>query len=282
MRAITIHATRPTPPPTGYVLPTGVGNFWRQRWDEQIPPDHVVRESADNVNGGTPATRVTVEGEFVPLNREHQHWLIEEVWFNAAPPAWVTEYKNTRPERRASTTLGQKFANWSDSGLAWFNHEHGSDVRAVYDLFLNLKKPDGSPNSPIAKQMLGSAGNLVLQAGAIYKDGKGTEYVPCKALRPNELPSWNELLLMPWVFNVCTTQRWAEMGSYGYHMVNPFPQLTTPKPEGKVYDVPLILVSNNGIITFKKDLLSPVAAGTKVPCPYNPYRKFGDPLAVWN
>ena len=282
MRSITIHATRPVPPPIGYVLPTGIGNFWRLRWDEEIPPDYKVRDSAYNKNGGTAATRITKEGAFVPFDEAHQYWLVDEVWCNAAPPAWVAEYKAAPKNRKADTMLGKKFARWSHSTLAWFNHQHGSDVRAVYPLGLNPDKADGTPNTPIAQQMLGSAGNVVLQVAPEYTGNQGVIWVPCKALKPSELPSWSELLQTPWVWNFCTVQRSVEVEANGLHRVNPFPELTTPAPEGKVYDVPLILTSPNGIITFNKNLLSPVAAGTKVPCPYNPYRKFGTPLSVWN
>jgi hypothetical protein len=268
------------PEPSGFVLPSGLGQYWRLRWDEEIPPENVVRPSAYNVNGGTPATRTTKEGAFVPFYQEHQTWLFEEVWFNMAPPKWVAEHKATRLEKQQYTTLARKFLTWSHSKLAWFNHQHGSDVRAFYPLGVNLKKLDGSPNTPIAQQMLGSAGNLVLQVAASYKDGKGITWVPCKALKPNELPAWNQLKYMPWVINCCTVQRSVEIEANGLHRVNPFPELTMEN--GLVYDVPLILTSLNGIITFNQNMLEPVAAGSKVPCPYNPYRKFGPALNVWN
>lgn len=268
------------PTPQGFGLPSGMGQYWRLRWDEQIPPENVVRPSAFNKNGGTPATRTTKEGAFVEFDEARQYWLFDEVWFNMAPPEWVAEYQATRPEKRQYTTLARKFLTWSHSRLAWFNHGHGSDVRAFYPLGVNLKKLDGSPNTPIAQQMLGSAGSLVLQVGPEYEGNRGVTWVPCKALKPDELPSWEELRWMPWVINCCTVQRSVEIEANGLHRVNPFPELTMEN--GLVYDVPLILTSKNGIITFNKKMLEPVPAGAKVPCPYNPERGFGPALRHWN
>jgi len=270
----------PPPPSPQFVLPSGVGQFWRLRWDEEIPPEFKVRESAYNKNGGTPATRITKEGKFIPMDRDHQEWRVNVVWRNCAPPAWVEEYDETAEDKRADTKFARSFLSFFHSKLAWTNHGHGSDVRAVYPWGLHLKKADGSPNSPMSQQMLGAAGNVVLQVADEYEEHRET-WVPCKALRPDELPTWDELLNMPWVMNCSTVQRSKELGENGIHRVNRFPQLTV-LPDGPEYDVPLILLSDNGVITFNKNLLSPVDAGKPVPCPYNPTRKFAPPLNYWN
>jgi hypothetical protein len=255
-----------------------MGQFWRLRWDDEIPPEYEVRGSAYNQNGGTPATRTSREGAFVPLDEAHQDWLFNEVWRNCAPPEWVVEYDAARDDKKVDTMLARKFCSWSHSKIAWFNHGHGSDVRAVYPLGLNLKKPDGTVNAPMAKQMLGSAGNIVLQAGPEIKTGSSV-FIPCMALKTNELIPWDELKYMPWVLNICTIQR-IEMEANGHHKVNDWDQLTLDN--GLVYNVPLLTLSPNGIITFDKNMLSPVAAGSKVPSPCNPARKFGPALREWN
>jgi len=275
----TVHSS-PAPVTSGFVLPPGMGQFWRLKWDDEIGPAYVVRPSAYNVNGGTPASRTSKEGAFVPLDADHQNWLFFDVWMSCAPPEWVEEYWNTPPDKRNDTMLVKKFLSWAHSKVAWFNHEHGSDVRAVYPCNLHLKKLDGTPNTPMAKQMLGSAGSVVLQIAPEYEDGKGIVWVPCKALRPNELIPWKQLRLMPWVLNVCTVQR-IEMEANGHHRVNDFDQLTV-KPSGLVYNVPLITLSLNGVITFNRNMLSPLTANSKVPSPCNLPRKFGPALAHWN
>jgi len=265
-------------PPSGFVLPPGLGQFWRLRWDDEIPPEYAVRESAYNKNGGTPATRITKEGTFVRMDEAHQNWRFHVVWRNCAPPAWVEEYDAASADKIAKTMLAKKFIAFFDSRLAWTNHGHGSDVRAVYPLGLHLTRADGTPNEGMSQQMLAAAGNVVLQVGLEYVAGHET-WIPCKALRPNELLAWDEIRHAPWVLNCATVQR-IELEGNGHHRVNRFPQLTTA--QGLEFDVPLVLISNNGIITFNKNLLSPIAAGTKVPCAYNPARPFGRALADWN
>lgn len=264
------------PPPTGYVLPVGMGPFWRHRRDEEIPPDYKVRDSAYNHNGGTPLTRTSYEGLFVKMDEARQEWHWDVVWRNAASKEWRDEYDSVRPQKRIDTMLGKKSNGFCHSALAWFNHNHGSDVRAVYPLYQNLTKADGSPNSPIAQQMLGSGG-IVRQIGDVFSKN-GVEYVPCQAMRPSDTPTWSELLQTPWLMNVATVQRSVEVYN-GYHYVNPFDHLTAG---GIVYDSPLILLSDTGVITFRKDALEPVAEGSPLPSPYWPPRPFGPALASWN
>lgn len=278
---IQITITEPKPPgPAGFVLPANLGQFWRLRWDDEIPPAYMVRASAYNKNGGTAATRVPVDSEFTKMDKAHQLWRWG-MWRIMAPNSWVAEYDAAPSHRKMDTMLVKKYLQFWDSTVAWSNHGHGSDVRLVYidDFVLNPLNAKGEPNEVMSQQMLAPAGNTVLQIAPTYRDGKGVEYVPCKALRPSELLPWETIRNMPWVLHCCTIQR-IEMETNGHHRVNRWDQLTIKDVEEN--DVPLVLLSNNGIITFPKTMLELIPAGSKVPCPYNPPRPFGKKIWHWN
>jgi hypothetical protein len=239
-----------------YRLPSGY-NFWRLRWDDEVPPDYKVRPAVADQNTGLPATVESLEGVFIPMPEAYQNWMWG-IWRFFAPASMVAKHDALPPNKQYDSDLSRKWNTFWHSKLAWTNHGHGSDVLQSYPTETNPDKP------PMARQMLTAAGNVVMQVGdRISKMGEW--WIPCKALTVTDLPSLNELLASPWILHYCTTQQPQLDGTH--HGIGKFPQL-------EENDVPLPLLSRNGIITFRERYLEPLAYGSVVPNPYHPSKTY--------
>lgn len=219
-----------TRPVDVYHLPDG--DFWRLKWDDEIPGQWI--------RTNFPATVESLEGVFIPMPEDYQRWFYN-VW------------KFFAPSSMGVTLLKKRWAGFWDSGLAWTNHNNGSDVLADYINGTHLDQ------KPMRRQMLTAQGNVVRQVDSLSYAGE--VWIVCEALRVTDFPPLETLLASPWLLHYCTTMQTQIFGEH--HGCSRFPQLDWN-------DVPLPLLSQNGRITFRESYLEKLPPNSTLPNPYWP------------
>ena len=205
-------------------------------------------------NGGEPATIKSRDDYFVPMDKDFQLWFYQ-VWSIFAPP------------EMAESTRREKWAGFWESHLAWTNFGHGSDVCADY---VNGTHLDAAP---MAKETLTARGNIVRLADGFTSFSD--KWWPFVALSPSNYKQYTpaEFAGMWWLCHLATIQNVTKFTD-GTYQVDRFPHLSI-KDRNIYRDVPVPLLSRDGIIYFDKTRLVEVPARVS---PYNPARPFSPDL----
>jgi len=241
MTSIQIRISAPTPS----LITPPPGRYFRLLYDwETDEYGGGVRPSVQQ-NGGEPATMKSRYDVWVDMPESFQRWFFEV-------------FRLFAPTSMSEATVKDKWAQYWHSRLAWTNFSNGSDAKADYINGTNLDKP------PMAKETLGSRGNVL----RLLEDKQdGSKYYPFEAITVSSHLSTppRDFAQMWWLCNLATIQN-VNKFSDGTYQVDRFPQL-----DGN--DVPLPMLSNDGVIWFEKSKVREVAALPRFN-PYNPDRPF--------